>query len=132
MQIPVYCPWRVGGVYQSAVEHNTYGAENRYDFYGTRMNECADICSTAPVMRNYIVKAIIQLSSDQSMLRSAVLNKFDLVLVQVVKKDWPQYWPSFIQEIVNSSVSSMNLCENNMKILRYLRYILKGPSVCSH
>ncbi|CAO3655958.1 unnamed protein product [Mucor fragilis] len=72
------------------------------------------------VMRNYIVKAIIQLSSDQSMLRSAVLNKFDLVLVQVVKKDWPQYWPSFIQEIVNSSVSSMNLCENNMKILRYL------------
>ncbi|KAL7322011.1 Karyopherin transporter [Mucor circinelloides] len=72
------------------------------------------------VMRNYIVKAIIQLSSNESTLRSAVLNKFDLVLVQIVKKDWPQYWPSFIQEIVDSSVSNMNLCENNMRILRYL------------
>ncbi|GAN04459.1 nuclear export receptor crm1 [Mucor ambiguus] len=72
------------------------------------------------VMRNYIAKAIIQLSSNETTLRSAVLNKFDLVLVQIVKKDWPQYWPSFIQEIVDSSVSSANLCENNMKILRYL------------
>ncbi|KAL9539014.1 hypothetical protein MBANPS3_010522 [Mucor bainieri] len=72
------------------------------------------------IMRNYIVKAIIQLSSNETTLRSAVLNKFDLVLVQIVKKDWPQYWPSFIQEIVDSSVSSANLCENNMKILRYL------------
>ncbi|CEP20119.1 hypothetical protein [Parasitella parasitica] len=71
-------------------------------------------------MRNYIVKTIIQLSSIESMLRSAVLNKLDLVLVQIVKKDWPQYWPSFIQEIVDSSLTSMNLCENNMKILRYL------------
>lgn len=73
-------------------------------------------------MRNYIVKVIIQLSSNESTLRSAVLNKLDLVLVQIVKKDWPQYWPSFIQEIVDSSVTDMNLCENNMKILRYLRY----------
>ncbi|KAF1802126.1 nuclear export factor CRM1 [Mucor lusitanicus] len=72
------------------------------------------------VMRNYIVKSIIQLSSNETTLRSAVLNKFDLVLIQIVKKDWPQYWPSFIQEIVDSSVSSVNLCENNMKILRYL------------
>ena len=72
------------------------------------------------VMRNYVVKAIIQLSSNVTTLRSAVLNKLDLVLVQIVKKDWPQYWPSFIQEIVDSSVTDMNLCENNMKILRYL------------
>ncbi|KAI8645039.1 armadillo-type protein [Parasitella parasitica] len=71
-------------------------------------------------MRNYIVKTIIQLSHNESTLRSAVLNKLDLVLVQIVKKDWPQYWPSFIQEIVDSSVTNMNLCENNMKILRYL------------
>ncbi|KAI8085322.1 exportin-1 [Thamnidium elegans] len=74
------------------------------------------------VMRNYIVKHIIELSSNESTLRSQkiYLNKLDLVLVQILKKDWPQYWPSFIQEIVDSSLVNTSLCENNMKILKLL------------
>ncbi|RCI02386.1 Karyopherin transporter, partial [Rhizopus stolonifer] len=74
------------------------------------------------MMRNYIVKSIIDIASNESTLRShtAYLNKLDLVLVQILKKDWPQYWPSFIQEIVDSSATSSSLCENNMKILKFL------------
>lgn len=122
MQILVYCAWCTRRFYQSEMEHDTYGTENWYSAYCT--GNYINLHAIDLVMRNYIVKAIIQLSSNESTLRSAVLNKFDLVLVQIVKKDWPQYWPSFIQEIVDSSVSNMNLCENNMRILRYLRYIL--------
>lgn len=77
-------------------------------------------------MRNYIVKSIIDLSSNESTLRSEkiFINKLDLVLVQILKKDWPQYWPSFIQEIVDSSLINTSLCENNMKILKLLRYVI--------
>ncbi|KAG2198777.1 hypothetical protein INT47_010563 [Mucor saturninus] len=73
-------------------------------------------------MRNYIVKSIIDLSSNELTLRSekTYINKLDLVLVQILKKDWPQYWPSFIQEIVDSSLVNTSLCENNMKILKLL------------
>jgi hypothetical protein len=77
-------------------------------------------------MRNYIVKTIIDLSSNESTLRSekTFINKLDLVLVQILKKDWPQYWPSFIQEIVDSSLINTSLCENNMKILKLLRLVI--------
>jgi exportin-1 len=79
-------------------------------------------------MRNYIVKSIINLSSNESTLRSekTFINKLDLVLVQILKKDWPQYWPSFIQEIVDSSLRNTSLCENNMNILKLLRYVILG------
>lgn len=122
-QFSVYCAWCAGRLYQSAMEHDPYGTEIRYSLY--LKHGCTSLHAVFfKVMRNYIVKSIIQLSSNETTLRSAVLNKFDLVLIQIVKKDWPQYWPSFIQEIVDSSVSSVNLCENNMKILRYLRYVV--------
>lgn len=75
-------------------------------------------------MRNYIAKTILDLSTNESTLRSekTYINKLDVVLVQILKKDWPQYWPTFIQEIIDSSSNNVNICENNMKILKLLRY----------
>ncbi|KAI8978938.1 armadillo-type protein [Pilobolus umbonatus] len=74
------------------------------------------------IMRDYIVKLIIGIASNEStlLLQKTYLNKLDLVLVQILKKDWPQYWPTFIQEIVDSSLTNMSLCENNMRILKLL------------
>lgn len=62
------------------------------------------------------------MSSDESTLHSQrmFVNKMDLVLVQVLKHEWPQNWPSFITDIVNSSKTSEILCENNMTILKLL------------
>ena len=48
------------------------------------------------------------------------LARLNLVLVHILKQDWPHAWPSFISDIVESSKTSENLCENNMKILRSL------------
>ena len=64
----------------------------------------------------------MQMSSDESTLHSQrmFVNKMDLVLVQVLKHEWPQNWPSFITDIVNSSKTSEVLCENNMTILKLL------------
>jgi exportin-1 len=41
-------------------------------------------------------------------------------MTQVLKKDWPARWPTFIPELVGASKTSENLCENSMHILRLL------------
>lgn len=78
--------------------------------------------STCESIRNYVVSKVITLSeTDESLRRERVfVSKLNLILVQIVKQEWPAKWQSFITEIVGASRSSVSLCENNMKILRLL------------
>lgn len=78
--------------------------------------------STCEGIRNYVVGKVIKLSqTDESLRRERVfISKLNLILVQVVKQEWPAKWDSFMKEIVGASHSSVSLCENNMRILRLL------------
>ena len=73
-------------------------------------------------IRNFVVNFIIQSSSTEESLRKerALLNKLNLVLVDILKQEWPHNWPTFINEIISSCRSSLPICENNMAILRLL------------
>eukprot|EP00842_Homolaphlyctis_polyrhiza_P001757 jgi/Hompol1/2582/HPOL_001426-RA len=73
-------------------------------------------------IKNFIVAIIIKTSSDQISLEKnrTLLGKLNIVLVQILKQDWPHNWPTFIPEIVASSKSNLSLCENNMVILKLL------------
>ncbi|AAS51792.2 ADL128Cp [Eremothecium gossypii ATCC 10895] len=73
-------------------------------------------------IRNFIVGMIISLCQDDAVFQSQknLINKSDLTLVQILKQEWPQNWPDFIPELVSSSQSSINVCENNMVILKLL------------
>ncbi|KAJ4365313.1 Karyopherin transporter [Neocucurbitaria cava] len=73
-------------------------------------------------IRNFIVNFIIQLSNNDDSRRTdrTLLNKLNLVLVSVLKQEWPHNWPTFINEIISSCHSSLGICENNMVILRLL------------
>lgn len=73
-------------------------------------------------IKNYVVSVIIKTSSDpETMRRERVfLGKLNLVLVQILKYEWPKHWPTFISEIVSASRSNLSLCENNMAILKLL------------
>jgi len=73
-------------------------------------------------IRNYIVGKIIALSSSDEVMHknSQMLNRLNLVLVSILKQDWPHNWPSFISDIVGSSKTNESLCENNMRILKLL------------
>lgn len=73
-------------------------------------------------IRNFIVETIIQQSSEESLLRTekTYLSKLDMTLIQILKQEWPQRWPTFIPDIVSSSRTSLSICENNMAILRLL------------
>lgn len=73
-------------------------------------------------IRNFIVQFIIQCSSTEESLRSekTLLNKLNLVLITVLKQEWPHNWPTFINEIISSCHSNLSICENNMIILGLL------------
>ncbi|EGV60742.1 Karyopherin transporter [Yamadazyma tenuis] len=73
-------------------------------------------------IRNFIVNMIIALCDDEEIFAKdkSLINKIDMTLVQILKQEWPHNWPQFIPEIVLSSRSSFNVCENNMVILKLL------------
>ncbi|KAF2672800.1 hypothetical protein BT63DRAFT_382687 [Microthyrium microscopicum] len=73
-------------------------------------------------IRNFIVNFIIEIANSEENLRTqkTLLNKLNLVLVSILKQEWPHNWPNFINEIVSASHASITICENNMIILRLL------------
>eukprot|EP01114_Cavostelium_apophysatum_P018091 TRINITY_DN5522_c0_g1_i1.p1 TRINITY_DN5522_c0_g1~~TRINITY_DN5522_c0_g1_i1.p1 ORF type:complete len:1069 (+),score=345.41 TRINITY_DN5522_c0_g1_i1:320-3526(+) len=73
-------------------------------------------------IKQYIVNLIIKLSSDPNILvrEKVFIGKLDVVLVQIIKQEWPQHWENFIPEIVGASRANESLCENNMTILRLM------------
>lgn len=73
-------------------------------------------------IKNYIVSIIIKKASTEEILRTEriFINKLNIVLVQILKQEWPKKWPTFITEILGASRTNMSLCENNMHILKLL------------
>ena len=78
---------------------------------------------TRPVgIRNFVVSIIIETSNTEEGLRNnrTFLNKLNLVLVSILKQEWPHNWPTFINEIISACHTNLSICENNMAILRLL------------
>ncbi|KDQ18488.1 hypothetical protein BOTBODRAFT_154392 [Botryobasidium botryosum FD-172 SS1] len=73
-------------------------------------------------IKQFVIATTIATSSDEAIMRrqKTFLNKLNLLLVQLLKQEWPHNWPTFIPEIVSSSKTSLSLCENNMVILKLL------------
>lgn len=73
-------------------------------------------------IRNFVVNFIIQCSSSEETLKAerTLLNKLNLVLISILKQEWPHNWPTFINEIISSCRTNLAICENNMIILRLL------------
>ncbi|RAL42035.1 hypothetical protein DM860_017761 [Cuscuta australis] len=73
-------------------------------------------------MKNYISELIVKLSSDEASLRRERLyvNKLNVILVQILKHEWPTRWQSFIPDLVAAAKTSETICENCMAILKLL------------
>ncbi|PON41471.1 Coatomer beta subunit [Parasponia andersonii] len=73
-------------------------------------------------MKNYISDVIVQLSSNEASFRVERLyvNKLNIILVQILKHDWPARWRSFIPDLVSAAKTSETICENCMAILKLL------------
>ncbi|KAL7573078.1 hypothetical protein ACA910_018764 [Epithemia clementina (nom. ined.)] len=73
-------------------------------------------------IKNFVVAKIITMSQEEATLNRerVFIGKLNLTLVEILKKEWPHNWPSFIVDLVGSSRTSEILCENNMQILKLL------------
>ncbi|GAA0143803.1 transporter [Lithospermum erythrorhizon] len=73
-------------------------------------------------MKNYISEVIVKLSSDEQSFRRERLyvNKLNIILVQILKHEWPAKWKSFIPDLVAAARTSETICENCMAILKLL------------
>lgn len=73
-------------------------------------------------VKNFLSNFIIRFTLDEALFRkeTTFVNKLNIMLVQILKHDWPLKWQSFIPDIVAASKTSETLCENTMKILRLL------------
>ncbi|ORY99090.1 armadillo-type protein [Syncephalastrum racemosum] len=73
-------------------------------------------------IRQYIELHIVRRCANNTTFRSekTILNKLNLVLVQIVKKDWPHDWASFLPDIIGASHGNLIFCENTMVLLRML------------
>ncbi|KAI3756998.1 hypothetical protein L6452_04531 [Arctium lappa] len=73
-------------------------------------------------MKNYISDVIVKLSSNEGSFRQERLyvNKLNIILVQILKHEWPARWRSFIPDLVTAAKTSETICENCMAILKLL------------
>lgn len=47
-----------------------------------------------------------------------LLHKWDVILVEIFKKEWPNSWTSFVKDLVNAAMESESSCQNSMYILK--------------
>ncbi|KAG5144433.1 hypothetical protein JHK84_029976 [Glycine max] len=73
-------------------------------------------------MKNFISDVIVQLSGNEASFRTDRLyvNKLNIILVQILKHEWPVRWRSFIPDLVSAAKTSETICENCMAILKLL------------
>lgn len=72
-------------------------------------------------LRQYVFSFIIELVNNPAInsYTSIILNKFNGVLIEIVKKDWPKRWPTFISNLITTSQStSMKVSNNSLVILK--------------
>ncbi|CAK8539240.1 unnamed protein product [Lathyrus sativus] len=73
-------------------------------------------------MKNFISDVIVQLSGNEASFRTERLyvNKLNIILVQILKHEWPARWRSFIPDLVSAAKTTETICENCMAILKLL------------
>lgn len=73
-------------------------------------------------IKNYLSNLVIRFATNEPLFRkeNTFVNKLNIILVQILKHDWPSRWSSFVPDIVAASKTSETLCENSMRILKLL------------
>ena len=64
----------------------------------------------------HLMKVLVK----QSYLKSQIIVINNLLFSQILKREWPKNWESFIPDIIGASKTNESLCQNNMIILKLL------------
>jgi exportin-1 len=71
-------------------------------------------------VREYVVSSIISLAGEETEQAPPILQALNQVLIAILKREWPEQWPTFISDVLSASESNISLCENTLNLLRVL------------
>ncbi|KAI8870320.1 hypothetical protein GQ42DRAFT_134936 [Ramicandelaber brevisporus] len=73
-------------------------------------------------IKNFLLTSIFQRSTSGPKRKDdgSLINKLNVSLVALVKEEWPHNWPDFIPELIRSCHGSLEICGNNITILKML------------
>lgn len=73
-------------------------------------------------IKQFIITIIIEItkSSEKMEQEKTYLSKLNIILVKILKHDWPQHWPTALADIVGAAKNGESICQNNLEILRLL------------
>ena len=66
----------------------------------------------------HLIKILVNMR--KSYLESQIIVINNLLFSQILKREWPKNWESFIPDIIGASKTNESLCQNNMIILKLL------------
>lgn len=89
---------------------------------GSIQSGAADSGGSFAEVREFVAGTIGTCTANGALLAAnrAYVRKLDSLLVQILQVDWPQEWPTFMDDLLTSSHADRATCENNLVILRLL------------
>jgi exportin-1 len=87
------------------------------DLISTRWSTLDD--PTKDNVRQYVVETIMNWASAAD-VDPVLMTAMNLALVALLKEEWPEFWPDFLTELMQSAGSSASLCLNNLSIIALL------------
>lgn len=71
-------------------------------------------------IREYLFQLILEKTKNRE-CENYVIQELNRIIVEMVKRDWPRRWPTFVGDLINASTSiSMDVCKNTLEILKKL------------
>lgn len=70
--------------------------------------------------REYVVDRILEYSMQNSGNSKILVKYFNQVLIEVIKREWPEKWPTLITDLLEASKGDCGVCANSFNLLRSL------------
>lgn len=71
-------------------------------------------------IRNFVIGMVLTMCQNSDSYNRSLIEKADVLIVQMFKQDSMTKWPTFIDELIQSAQHSLSICANNLNILRIL------------
>ncbi|KAI5128216.1 exportin-1 [Nematocida parisii] len=70
--------------------------------------------------REYVVDKILDLATQTQAESKVLVKQFNQVLIEIIKREWPEKWPTLIGDLLDASKGDCSVCANSFNLLALL------------